>query len=139
MVSLVRERADGKHVQSSDGGVTSYERVVLVVLDSISGTRLDPELLHVSRQFEFRFHELAGREQRGCQATGVSIEIVWERAQKMGSDSARKFRVIGMARVCVMLLFSNGLTWRWLASGLLARKTLGRIESSLPGRFTPKE
>ena len=39
-VSLVRERADGKYVQSSDDGVTSDDRVMMDAFDFIRGTFL---------------------------------------------------------------------------------------------------
>ena len=38
-----------------------YTEELLHVFDSISGIRLDPKLLRVSRQVELGFHDSAGR------------------------------------------------------------------------------
>ena len=54
-ISLVRERAIGKHVQNADDGVASDERVIMGVFDSIIAERIDPKLLNVCREVELDF------------------------------------------------------------------------------------
>ena len=92
------------------------------VFDSISGVRLDPELLSASRKVEIDFmnrldvyrirprvgqqtraschpNEMGRREQRRCQATRVLVEIVRKRTRALGPDDARNVCIEGTDRV----------------------------------------
>ena len=123
----MREYADDRDAQSPDGctgGEQCGSRCVhfqepnLLELDGHA-----KELLEVSRQVEFDFMsrvglyrkqpgnignvhwhssypgKLVGREQGGCQAIVVSIEIAHARNQTMGSDSARNACVNEIVRM----------------------------------------
>ena len=59
----MRERADVKHGQSSNDGVTSDAGVMMDVFDSINVERNGPQMLKVSNRVRFR--ESVGREQNG--------------------------------------------------------------------------
>ena len=77
------------------------------------------------RRSAYRF----GREQRGCQATEVSMEIVRGRDQSMGAGSTRNLCVNGTTRVRdVPLLQSDdvekAMTWKPGTSGPSARKIM---------------
>ena len=63
--------------------------------------------------------------------TGVSIEIVRERTQTMGSDSARNCCVNVIARVRDVFLFSKVITWTPGVSGSLARTIIFLDASSV--------
>ena len=91
---LKREIDSVKAIGSMEVGVTCEEPNVLEldehaeelqnVFDIISGVRLDPVLLRASRKVEIDFmNRLGRREQRGCQATRVPVEIERKRTQTL--------------------------------------------------------
>ena len=125
---LKNERDSAMVIGSREVCVTCGEPIVLVldeyseelfdIFDSISGIRLDPELLKVSKQVELDFMSRLGVyrkrprqwatdrgiviptkcldvNKRGRQAARMSIEIVREGAQTLGSYNAGNFCING--------------------------------------------
>ena len=55
---------------------------------NVEMAKVHKDLMDVSEEILGPFRELAGREQGGCQTTGVSTKIVQERVPQCSSDLA---------------------------------------------------
>ena len=124
-----------------------YTEELLDVFDSISGMRLDPELLKVSRQVELDFMNRLGvyRKRPRTWATDRGIPVIptkWVDVNKVDAKQPEyrsrlcaevlkrwdptmpgSFASMGPLE-CVMFLFSKALMWKLGTSGPSARKII---------------